>query len=135
MTPIRQLTHASVPDDGSFAAHSDAGDMLEMGFAARRLGDYLELAFISGAVEMTLRLRGADLARALRKMDDTISPGAARTVGTAQSELLLTRQDDHTLLLRPRLTSDATGSIALHFALVGSALVAFTHWVGDISVS
>ena len=135
MMPIRQLNHASTPDDGSFAATSDAGELLETGFTARRVGDYLELAFISGAVEMALRLRASELNRALRVMAATSDRGVSRTLGTGQSELLFTRSHDGGLLLSPRLTTDAMGSIALHFALVGKAQAAFIDWVGDISVS
>jgi hypothetical protein len=129
MRAIRQLDQASTASDGSFSANSSATDGFNMGFDARRLGDYAELAFYSGAVEMTLRVRAAELFRALRIVTAAMSGGVSRTLGTGQSEILFTASEDGGLLLRPRLTTDAMGSIALYFSLTGGALASFTAWV------
>lgn len=126
MRQYRRLEHVSVGPEGALvAAGAEPGAEL----LARHEGEAVALSFFAGAVEISLRLKAADLARTLAQLQPADAIGDMRQVGTAQSALGLSLRPDGTLVLRPMLTADAAGMLALSFEMSAAARQALIEWL------
>jgi|GEM_PF-4715843 hypothetical protein len=127
MRQYRQLTTITPGPEGSISATAD--DEFGAGVLVRREADMIALSFYSGAVEIMLRLKAADLMRTLTHLHTSDSASGTRTVGTAASALTLLLRPNGTLVISPRLTLDHAGALALNFEMSGPAYQALIAWI------
>lgn len=97
--------------------------------ALHREGPYVTISASFGPLEVALRPRYDELARALSKLPVVEGLHVSRQVGTSQAYLAMGVTVDGTLLLRPTIVADATGHMSLNLALTPESRKALYDWL------
>ena len=98
--------------------------------AMRREGEYLAMSYFLGPAEIALRLKLADVTRALSHLQPADGQQTPRQIGGGQASLQVGLQTNGVLLLRPTLVSDAGGVLSLNLALEHAARRTLLTWLG-----
>ena len=130
MRTYQTLDRAEVETDRDILTLTSAtGSVIPTSLALRREGLYLAMSFSLGPAELALRLKTADVTRALTHLQPADGLQTPRQIGSGQAFLQVGLQMNGVLLLRPTLVSDANGMISFNLALEHAARRALLTWL------
>ncbi len=122
---------ASDPTTGIVSIGAEVEADLQPRLSLRREGDYIAISASYGPIEIALRPRLQEIARALKMLQPVDGLLTTRQVGSGQVYIALGLQSDGTLLLRPTIVGDAGGHIAFNLALNSTVREALYAWLGS----
>jgi hypothetical protein len=117
-------------DRGIITLTSSDSDALPTHVALRREGEYLAMSFSLGPAELALRLKTAEVTRALTHLQPAEGHQTPRQIGSGQSFLQVGLQHNGVLLMRPTLVSDAGGMLTFNLSLEHAARRTLLTWLG-----
>ena len=95
----------------------------------RREGSYVAISASYGPLEIALRPRYSEIARALSRLRPVKGLKTTRQVGTGQAYLGLGLQEGGILILRPTIVADATGHFSFNLLLTDDVREAVFEWL------
>ena len=98
--------------------------------ALSREGEYVAISASHGPLEIALRPRLQELARALKALHPVEGLQTTRQIGTAQSVLFIGLRMDGSLIMRPTIVADASGFLCINLELTSSARQKLFEWLG-----
>lgn len=130
MRTYQTLDHAEIDADRAILTLSSAsGSAIPTMVALRREGEYLAMSFSLGPAELALRLKTAEVTRALSHLQPAEGLQTPRQIGSGQSFLQVGLQPNGVLVLRPALVSDANGMLSFNLSLEHAARRALLTWL------
>ncbi|MBL8147050.1 MAG: hypothetical protein JNL34_11755 [Anaerolineae bacterium] len=130
MRTYQTLDRAEVETDRDILTLTSAtSSVIPTSVALRREGIYLAMSFSLGPAELALRLKTADVTRALTHLQPADGLQTPRQIGSGQAFLQVGLQLNGVLLLRPTLVSDANGMISFNLSLEHAARRALLTWL------
>jgi hypothetical protein len=85
--------------------------------ALSREGEYIAISASHGPLEIALRPRYQEVARALKALRPVEGLQTTRQIGTAQSLLSIGLRMDGSLIIRPTIVADASGFLCINLEL------------------
>lgn len=95
----------------------------------RREGTYVAISASFGLMEIALRPRFQELARALARLSPIKGLQTSRQVGTGQAYLAIGLQKNGQLVMRPTIVADATGHLSFNLVLTDEVRKIVFDWL------
>lgn len=116
-------------ETGIISLSKQNDDGMHTQVSMRREGTYVAISASFGLLEIALRPRFKELARALSRLSPIKGLQTSRQVGTGQAYLAIGLQDGGQLIMRPTIVADATGHLSFNLVLTDEVRQAVFDWL------